>query len=169
MKIPVVGLVAKSNTGKTTLLEKIIAELKRRGYRVGAIKHDAHRFDIDKEGKDSWRLTQAGADTMVISSAEKMAMVKMNPSKQESDVSDIIERYFFDVDIVLTEGFKRSPIPKIEVHRKARSNSLICRGETDDPSLIALASDEFFDVDVPLVDINDYASICNFIERRFLS
>ncbi len=167
MKTPVVAFVAKSNSGKTTLLEKIIAELKRRGYRVGAIKHDAHRFDIDKEGKDSWRLTQAGADTMVISSKEKMAMVKIHSSKEEMDVFDMVERYFSDVDIVLTEGFKKSPVPKIEVHRKERSRTLICRGDADDSSLIAVASDEFFDVDVPLFDINDYNSICNFIERRF--
>ncbi|WP_461394974.1 molybdopterin-guanine dinucleotide biosynthesis protein B, partial [Deferrisoma sp.] len=69
------SFVAKSGTGKTTLLEKVIGELTRRGYRVGTIKHDAHRFEIDHEGKDSWRLTRAGASPMVISSAEKLAMV----------------------------------------------------------------------------------------------
>ena len=71
-----VSFVAKSGTGKTTLLEKVITELKCRGYRVGVIKHDAHRFDIDHPGKDSHRLTLAGADTMLISSPEKLAVIK---------------------------------------------------------------------------------------------
>lgn len=116
MKIPVVSIVAKSGTGKTTLLEKLIAEMKCRGYKIGVIKHDAHRFDIDHEGKDSWRLTQAGADTMVISSSEKLAMVKKTSSQTELSLEETVESYFQDVDLVLTEGFKKSAMPKIEVH-----------------------------------------------------
>ncbi len=168
MKPPIVSLVAKSNTGKTTLLVKLIAEMKRRSYRVGAMKHDAHKFDIDKEGKDSWRLTQAGADTMVISSAEKMAMVKINRDQKEPELSEILINCFSDMDIVLTEGFKKSAMPKIEVHRKERSNTLICRGEHHDDTLIGVASDEKLEVDVPLFDINDPISICDFIEQEFL-
>jgi len=75
MTVKALAFVAKSGSGKTTLLEKVISRLKDRGYRVGAIKHDAHRFDIDRPGKDSYRLTAAGADTMVISSPEKLALV----------------------------------------------------------------------------------------------
>jgi molybdopterin-guanine dinucleotide biosynthesis protein MobB len=166
-KPSVVSVVAKSGTGKTTLLEKLIAELKRRGHRVGAIKHDAHRFDIDREGKDSWRLTQAGADTMVITSPAKIALVKMNQG-EEPTLAETIGALFGDVDIVLTEGFKKSSMPKIEVHRRERSDTLLCRGEDHDPTLIAVASDEALTLDVPVFGIDDAPEICDFIEERFL-
>lgn len=162
-----VSFVAKSGTGKTTLLEKVIAELKRRGYRIGAIKHDAHRFDIDHPGKDSYRITAAGADTMLISSPEKLALVKRHDATPP--IHELIETYFRDVDIILTEGFKKSNLPKIEVHRKERSATLLCRGEENDPCLIAVASDEPLELDVPVFDINDAPGIANFIEEKFLS
>jgi molybdopterin-guanine dinucleotide biosynthesis protein MobB len=165
----VISIVAKSGTGKTTLLEKLIAELRRRGYRVGAMKHDAHQFDIDREGKDSWRLTQAGAHTMVISSPTKIAMIKQNTSMAEPSVSDIVNTYYSDVDIVLTEGFKGNRFPKIEVHRKERSSTIMCRGEAHDPTLIAVASNDRMETDVPVFDINDFRGICNLIEMRFLT
>ena len=169
MPPPVISIVAKSGTGKTTLLEKLIAELKRRGYRVGTVKHDAHRFEIDHEGKDSWRLTQAGADTMVISSREKLAMVRINPEEDEPHVTEVIADYFSDVDIVLTEGFKKNEFPKIEVNRKARSQDLLCRGKRYDPALIAVASDDRLDLDVPVHDINDYIGLCDRIEAYCLT
>lgn len=168
MSPPVVSIVARSGTGKTTLLEKLITEMKRRGYRVGAIKHDAHRFDIDHEGKDSWRLTRAGADTMLISSAEKLAMVKKHSAQSELSLEEIVDNYFQDVDLVLTEGYKRSAMPKIEVHRAARSERLLCRDEEHDETLIAVASDSDLDVDVPLFDINDAQGLCNLVEDRYL-
>lgn len=168
MTPPVVSIVAKSGTGKTTLLEKLIAELKRRGYKIGAIKHDAHRFDIDYEGKDSWRLTRAGADTMLITSPEKLAMVKQYTEQEEPSLTESIATYCQDVDIVLTEGFKKSTMPKIEVHRAERSEKLLCRDEEHDPSLIAVASDSPLEIDVPLFDINDAHGICNMIEEKFL-
>ena len=165
---PVVSVVAKSGTGKTTLLEKLIAELSRRGLRVGAIKHDAHRFDIDREGKDSWRLTRAGAATMLITSPGQLAMVKQNPDQREPALEESIATYFGDVDIVLTEGFKKSSMPKIEVHRRERSATLLCRGEEHDPTLVAVASDETLSLDVPVFDINDAAGLCDLITARFL-
>ena len=168
MTPPVVSIVAKSGTGKTTLLEKLIAELKQRGYKVGAIKHDAHRFDIDYEGKDSWRLTRAGADTMLISSAQKLAMVKQHSAEEELSLAESVAAYCHDVDIVLTEGFKRSPMPKIEVHRRERSEKLLCRDEEYDAALIAVASDSALDIDVPLYDINDASGLCDLIEERYL-
>ncbi|MBI5656564.1 MAG: molybdopterin-guanine dinucleotide biosynthesis protein B, partial [Geobacter sp.] len=116
MNMYVVSFVAKSGTGKTTLLEKVIAELKRRGHRVGAIKHDAHRFDIDHPGKDSHRLTAAGADTMLITSPEKLALIKRH--QEQPAIEELLATYCADLDIVLTEGFKRSSLPKIEVHRR---------------------------------------------------
>ena len=160
------SFVAKSGTGKTTLLEKVIGEMKSRGWRVGVIKHDAHRFDIDHPGKDSHRLTAAGADTMLISSPEKLAVVKRHA--QAPSIEALIAQYFADVDIVLTEGFKKSGLPKIEVHRQERSPSLICRGDEYDPTLIAVASDEPLQLDVPVFDLKDAAGIAAFIEKRFL-
>jgi len=168
MKPPVVSIVAKSGTGKTTLLEKLIGELKRRGYTVGAVKHDAHQFDIDREGKDSWRLTRAGADTMLITSPAKVAMVKQNRHAAEPSLAEAIAAYCGDLDIVLTEGFKKSSMPKIEVHRRERSARLLCRDEEHDPQLIAVASDSSLNLDVPVYDINDAAGLCDLIEQRFL-
>ena len=169
MKIPVISIVAKSGTGKTTLLEKLIGELKRRGHRVGAIKHDAHEFEIDHPGKDSWRLTQAGADAMVVSSAAKTALVKQNPASEEPSVHSIVATYCADMDIVLTEGFKKSNFPKIEVHRKERSDALLCRGDEHDATLIAVASDQEWVLDVPVFDLNDVHGICSLLDRTFLS
>jgi len=156
-----VSFVAKSGTGKTTLLEKVIAELKGRGYRIGVIKHDAHRFDIDHPGKDSHRLTAAGADTMLISSPEKLALVRQHA--EPPPIEGLIATYFSDVDLVLTEGFKKSGFPKIEVHRRERSSTLICRGEEHDPALIAVASDEPLELDVPVLDINNPAQVADFL------
>lgn len=166
--IPVkaVCFVAKSGTGKTTLLERVIAELKGRGYRIGVIKHDAHRFEIDHPGKDSYRLTAAGADTMLISSSEKLAMVKKHEASPQLET--LIATYFADVDIVLAEGFKKGSLPKIELHRQERSNALMCRGEENDPSLVAVASDEPLSLDVPVLDLNDPLAVADFVERTFL-
>jgi molybdopterin-guanine dinucleotide biosynthesis protein MobB len=169
MKTPVVSIVAKSGTGKTTLFEKLISEMKRRGYKVGAVKHDAHSFNIDREGKASWRLTQAGADTMLITSPDKLAMVKQYQADQEPTLAETVASYCDDVDIVLTEGFKRSTMPKIEVHRQERSKKLLCRGEEHDPTLIAVASDSSLEVDVPLFDINDAQGLCDLIVKQYLS
>ena len=163
----VVSFVAKSGTGKTTLLEKVIVELKRRGYRVGVIKHDAHKFDIDHPGKDSHRLTAAGADTMLIASPEKLALVRKHA--ESPPVEELLATYFTDRDIVLTEGFKKSSLPKIEVHRAERSPTLLCRGEQHDPTLIAVVSDEPLELDVPVLDLNNAVQIVDFVVERFLT
>ena len=163
-----IALAGKGGTGKTTLLEKLIAEMKQRGFRVAAIKHDAHRFNIDHEGKDSWRLTAAGADTMLVTSPEKLAMVKQYVKEDEPSLTESVATYCSDVDIVLTEGFKKSTMPKIEVHRRERSERLLCRDEEHDPTLIAVASDSPMEIDVPLYDINDSQGICDLIVERFL-
>lgn len=162
----VVSFVAKSGTGKTTLLEKVIASLKERGYKIGVIKHDAHRFDIDHPGKDSHRLTAAGADTMLISSPEKLALVKKHAESPPIEL--LLATYFNDVDIVLTEGFKKSSMPKIEINRQERSATLLCRGEEHDPTLVAVASDAKLELDVPVLDLNDAEAVASFIEERFL-
>ena len=166
MSIKVVAFVAKSGTGKTTLVEKVIAELKKRGYKVGAVKHDAHRFEIDHPGKDSYKFSAAGADTVLLSSPDKLALIKKHA--ESPSIEELLARYFSDEDIVLTEGFKRSSLPKIEIHRPEHSDTLICRGEIDDPALIAVASTASLNLDVPVLDLNDAGAITDFIERKYL-
>ncbi len=163
----VVAIVStQSNTGKTTLIEGLIKIFKQRNYSVGVLKHDAHKFDIDKEGKDSYRFTQAGADNVIISSSEKLAMIKI--IKHELEIEDII-KYFADLDIVLIEGFKNNKYPKIEVHRRNVDDKLLCRDSNLNIStFIAIASDEELSINIPILDLNDINSIANFIEDKFI-
>ena len=117
--IPVYSFVAFSGTGKTTLLEKLVAELKSRGLRVAVIKHDAHEFDIDHEGKDSWRFTRAGADVTLLVSGSKAAIMENRPVPLESLIGRII-----DVDIILTEGYKNGSWPRVAIQRCATGKPL---------------------------------------------
>jgi molybdopterin-guanine dinucleotide biosynthesis protein MobB len=165
MTIRAISFVARSGTGKTTLLEGVIAELKHRGYRVGVIKHDAHRFNVDHPGKDSYRLTAAGADTMLISAQDKLALVKRHSAPPPME--ELLAAYFSDVDIVLTEGYKTGAMPKLELHRAELGNALLCRGEHNDPALIAVAADSVLELDVPRLDLNDPAAVTDFIEQHF--
>jgi len=166
---PTVSIVAKSGTGKTTLLVKLIAELKSRGYRVGAIKHDAHDFEIDHEGKDSWRFTRAGADATLISSRSKLALVRSHAAAGEPSVQDTVARYLDDMDIVLTEGFKRSGLPKIEVFREAWSDALLCGGSPPDPTLVAVVTDANLQLDVPRFGLEETSALCDFLVQTFLT
>ena len=156
------SVVGKSDVGKTTLLEKLLPEIKRRGYRVATIKHDVHGFSIDLPGKDSWRHTQAGSDITVISSAEKVALIRK--VERELTLDEIAHLIGSSVDLVMTEGFKRGPWPKIEVHRKAMGAELLCT----ERELVCVATDEPVAIDVPQFDINDAAGIVDQIEQRFL-
>ena len=160
-RIPALSVVGKSDTGKTTLLERLIPELKRRGYRVAVIKHDAHGFSIDVPGKDSWRLAKAGADQVFISSRGKLAHVQK--LSEESPVEEIVDG-IAGVDIILTEGYKAGPLPKIEVSRRARSQGLIC----SEKELVAIASDQRFPLEVPQFDLDDAAGLVDLIERRYV-
>ena len=159
--IPIVSVVGKSGSGKTTLLEGLIHELKRRGYRVGTIKHDAHSFEIDHLGKDTWRHAQAGSDHVVISSPQRVASIRR--VQQELTLKEL-SAGMADVDLILTEGYKRGSAPKIEVSRWARSETLI----SDPAELVAVASDQAFDLDVPQYDLNDVLGLADLIEVRFL-
>ena len=155
--------VGGRGSGKTTLLEKLILELKHRGYRVGTIKHDAHRFEIDHPGKDSYRHFHAGAETTVIVSSEKIAMVSRISGTPSLD--ELSENLFSGVDLVLTEGFKRSDKPKIEVFRSAVTSTPLFTGHDN---RIAIVTDDPVVVDVPVFSPNDVQGIVDFIEERFL-
>ena len=163
---PVVTFVAHSGTGKTTLVEKVISELTSRGWTIGALKHDAHRFDIDRPGKDSWRMTQAGAAMTAISSSEKSAVIQQHDLPPT--LTHILTPFQGQVDLILTEGFKQSPLPKIEVHRKELGRGMICRGEHNDPTLLALAGDTELEIDVPVFPLDDPRPLSDFIEEAFL-
>jgi molybdopterin-guanine dinucleotide biosynthesis protein B len=159
---PVISFVAKSGSGKTTLLEKVIKRLKEHGIRLAVIKHDAHQFDMDKPGKDTWRLTQAGADITAISSPAKVAVIeKVGEEKQLDEIIGMIST----VDLVLTEGFKQGNKPKIEVFRSAAHKNLLCNaGE-----LLAIASDVEWNIGVPCYDINDIEGITGAVLRYMQS
>ena len=167
MAVKAVAFLGRSGAGKTTLIEKLLPELAGRGYRVGAVKHDAHRFDIDHPGKDSHRFTAAGAEVTVISSSEKLALVEKHAAAPP--VEELLTRFFTNMDIVLVEGFRTSALPKIEVHRKERADPLFCRGEESDPTIIAVASDEPLELDLPVLDIDDPKGVADFIEERILA
>ena len=162
--IPIVSIVGKSNVGKTTLLEKIVHELRARGYRIATVKHDAHSFEIDHEGKDSWRHKQAGAVMTVISSASKLAMVA--DSDHDLTLAEIRGRFIQEVDIIISEGYKREAHPKIEVYRSELKREPLC---TDDQHLIAIAGDPADPPEnIPVFQLDRPKEICDFIEKRFL-
>lgn len=153
---PAVCFVARSGTGKTTLIESLISELKQRGYRVGAIKHDAHRFEIDQPGKDSYRFTAAGADSMLISSGGRLALVKQQ--EQPYQLKDLIRAYFMDVDLVLVEGFKDSGQRKIAVWRQSCS-----QGGVNGSDWLAVATDTPLSLVLPQLDLNRPEEIADFL------
>lgn len=160
--IPIVSVVGKSDVGKTTMIEKILIELKKREYRVATLKHDVHGFSIDQPGKDTWRHGQAGADTVIISSPTKIAIIsKVDEEKTLDEVASMIS----DVDIIVTEGYKRANKPKIEVFRKEAYDELLCEPE----ELIAIATNKEFDNGVPCYALDDAEGVVNLLEKLFLN
>jgi molybdopterin-guanine dinucleotide biosynthesis protein B len=161
--IPIIAIVGKSGSGKTTLIEKLLPEMKKRGYRVGTIKHHLHEFDIDQEGKDSWRHAQAGADTVIIASPRKLALVK----RLFSDMSpeEMRNRFFHDVDIILAEGYKTHASLKIEVFRSMIHEKPIC---IEEDNLLALVSDQKFTLKVPCFGLEEIVPLVDFLEKTVL-
>ncbi|HLF25395.1 MAG TPA: molybdopterin-guanine dinucleotide biosynthesis protein B [Anaerolineae bacterium] len=159
--IPVVSIVGKSDAGKTTLLEKLIPELKRRGYRVATIKHDAHQFEIDHPGKDSYRHFHAGSDWTVIASSTQLASVRRLDRQLALDE---IAATISGVDLILTEGFKREARVRIEVSRAAQSTELISTAA----ELLAIAADHPIDIGAPVYALDDAPGLVDLIERVVL-
>lgn len=158
----IISIVGTSDSGKTILLERLIPEIIKRGYRVGVIKHSAHGFNLDREGKDSWRHKQAGAHTITLSSPTQVAMIK--EVEQELTIDDIVSNYMADMDIILTEGYKKEKKPKIEILRKdSPCKDLLCK---DDKNLIAVVTDKEMETDVPCFGSQDIVQLADFLEEN---
>ena len=153
----VVSVVAKSGTGKTTLLEGLIPHLKSRGLRIGLLKHHHHLSSFDTPGKDTHRLAEAGADVVVGASPVQVATFRRKPGS--ADLDAVIAGHLADTDLVLTEGYKRGRYPKIEVHRAERSDALLCAPE----EMLALVTDRAWPIPVPQFSLDDTAGLASFL------
>jgi len=154
---PIISIVGASGSGKTTLLEKLIPELGGRGFRVGTIKHDVHNFQMDRPGKDSWRHRQAGARATILSSPYQIGMV-MDVDYDHPVVE--LAQLFTDVDLILTEGYKRGENPKVEVFRPEICDEPLCKG---DKMLVALISDEPLEMGVPRFSPSQPKELADFL------
>ncbi|HSH48895.1 MAG TPA: molybdopterin-guanine dinucleotide biosynthesis protein B [Halomonas sp.] len=160
---PLLGIAAWSGTGKTTLLEQLLPRLGERGLKVAVIKHAHHDFEIDTPGKDSYRLRQAGAAPMLIASSARIAMLIETPRREEAELSELVDMVSAQrPDLVLVEGFKSWPLPKLELHRPALGKPLRVH---EDPWVVAVASD----VDLALpegverLDLNDLEALGDWV------
>ena len=157
----IICIVGRSQSGKTTLIEKLIPVLKNRGYRIGTIKHSHHIFDFDRSGKDSWRHKDAGAETVIIASPGKIAMLK----NDHQGTLESLQHYFDDLDLLITEGYKGAQKPKIEVVRAARHNDALLK---DDQHLVAVVSDADLNISLPVFGLEDVDKLADFIEDKYL-
>jgi len=156
----IISIVGKPRSGKTTLLQGLITELKQRGLRVATIKHSTHEFKLDSPGKDSWLLAQAGSELVVFNSPQSLAYIRK--VDKEVSLDELAHLVGEDFDIVLTEGYTRERCPKIEVHRRQQGPDLISPVE----ELIAIASDEPLDTNLPQYTLDDFRGLVELIEGR---
>ena len=154
--IPFYNFIAWSGTGKTTYLERLVAELKARGARVAVVKHDAHRFEIDREGKDSWRFARAGADVVAIADGEKRALMEYRPVTSLKQLLSGI----CDVDLILVEGWHAEAVNAIALHRAGSGKPLKLPPE----KCVAVVSDTPLETgDTPLFPLDDPAPMADFL------
>lgn len=149
------------NSGKTTFLEHLVPELKKRGYRIAVIKHDGHEFEPDVKDTDTWKLRNAGAYGTGIFSKGQWMLVKQQPDMNEKEIA----RYFPEADMILLEGFKHSEYPKFEIVRKGNSNESVCSADT----LLGLVTDTKLRVtDVPILGLTDWERAADIIEENYV-
>ncbi len=158
---PVVSIVGTSKSGKTTVIEKLVQELKSRGYRVATIKHIPQGVDFDEPGKDSWRHIQAGSEATAVSSPDNIVLIK--PVAQEATIDEVASLLGEDYDIILAEGFKQGSAPKIEVHRKDAGPTLTVLKKQ-----IAIMTDEPLETKVRQFSLEDSGALADLLEKGFI-
>jgi molybdopterin-guanine dinucleotide biosynthesis protein B len=161
MPAPIICFVGKSNSGKTTFIERVIPELVRAGYKIATVKHAGHGFDLDTEGKDSWRHKQAGASSVVILSKGSMAMFA--DVSDQLKVDDIRDRFLdASYDLIIAEGWKHEGYPKIVIIREQVGEIPI-----SPEGLLAVVSDKPIDLNVPRFDLDDVQAVAALIMKHF--
>jgi molybdopterin-guanine dinucleotide biosynthesis protein B len=161
MAVPIVSFVGRSNSGKTTLIERVIPELVRAGYRVATVKHAGHGFDLDTEGKDSWRHKRAGASSVIVMSRGSLAMFADVP--EEMKVEEIRDRFLdASYDLIIAEGWKSEGYLKIVVIREQ-----VGEVPVSPDGLLAVVSDKPVDLPVPVLDFNDVTGVAALIIKHF--
>jgi|SRR5688500_6538160 molybdopterin-guanine dinucleotide biosynthesis protein B len=154
------GFAGWSGSGKTTLIEKLIPRFVRAGLRVSLIKHAHHSFDVDQPGKDSYRHRHAGASEVLVTSSRRWVLMHELRGAQEPPFEEQVKR-FAPCDLLLVEGFKHAPIPKLEVWRAGAPGEPLLH--PNDPHIVAVASDAKIETRLPLLDLDDDAAIARFI------
>jgi len=160
-RIPIICIVGRSKSGKTLFIERLIPEIKKRGFRIATMKHDIHdRFEMDKPGKDTWRHKKAGSMVSIISSPKRIGMIM--DVDHDHDPEEIL-RYIDKerIDIVIAEGYKGSSHPKIEILKD--KEDIMCR---DDPNLIAIIADQRIDIHIPQFKKNQIKEVAEFIIEK---
>ena len=159
MQKKVFGLTGLSGSGKTTLITKLVDWFTQRGYKISTLKHTHHGFDLDSPGKDSWRMREAGAQEVFLVGSRRLVLLQEFRDMPEPSVDELVAR-LQPCDLVLVEGYKRDPLPKIEVHRPSLENPPVWPGNH---SVVAVATDAPVDTPLPVLDLNDTDAIARFI------
>jgi len=160
---PIVSVVGKSDSGKTTLLEALLKILRQRGYRIAVIKHAADSFEPDAPNKDSWRLSQAGSEVAAVSSKDRLVIIRHLAN--DAGPQELVQYVGADCDLVLTEGFKQYPYPKIEVIRSEPGAEPVSPPE----QLLAIVTDKPLDTKAPQFAREEAVEIANLIEQKYLT
>jgi molybdopterin-guanine dinucleotide biosynthesis protein B len=160
--VKVFGFAGFSGSGKTTLIEKLIPRLVKRGIAVSLIKHAHHTFDVDQPGKDSYRHRHAGATEVLVTSSRRWVLMHELRGEAEPSFDEQV-RHLSPCDLLLVEGFKYAPIPKLEIWRAVTGEALL---HPNDPHIVAVASDEKVETKLPLLDLNDTDAIAGFMLRH---
>ena len=158
----VFGVTGWKNAGKTGLMERLVTEFTARGFTVSTVKHAHHSFDVDQPGRDSYRHRKAGAKEVLLASGQRFALMHELRGAAEPALADLLAK-LSPVDLVLVEGYKREPHPKIEAFRAEAGHDLIAPG---DARIVAVASNVPLDLDRPVFDLNDTGSIADFVQAE---
>jgi molybdopterin-guanine dinucleotide biosynthesis protein B len=164
-EMKVIGLAGWSGAGKTTLLTRVIPLFREQGLRVSVIKHAHHKFDVDVPGKDSWRHRAAGAEEVMVASANRWALMHELRGQSEPRLPELLKK-MSRVDLVVVEGYKSEPHRKIEVHRAANGKPFLF---PDDPGVVAIVSDVAVESRLPVAHLDDIAAVAALMRRSAIS